>query len=111
MPLPFVLQVKSIKRNPEPDFIVAQVFQVFPCFTPGERQGKTESAILYCAPSFPPGERQGNRKLAGLYCCTVNDLFVAKNLCLENRHLKSSLLEKLCFKIVACAFQQKILVK
>jgi len=48
MPLPFVLQIKSIKKNPEPDLIVAQVFQNFPSFTPEESQGKTESAILYC---------------------------------------------------------------
>jgi hypothetical protein len=45
--LPFVLEKAKGTQN-QPDFIVAQVFQIFPSFIPGERQGKTESAILYC---------------------------------------------------------------
>jgi hypothetical protein len=56
--LPFVLEKAKGTQNLA-DFIVAQVFQIFPSFT--------------------PGERQGNRKLAGLYCYTVNDCFGGKN--------------------------------
>jgi len=75
--LPFVLEKAKGTQN-QPDFIVAQVFQIFPSFTPGERQGKTESAILYCCTFISSWRKTREQKLAGLYCCTVNDFFVAK---------------------------------
>jgi hypothetical protein len=43
--IPFVLEKAKGTQN-QPDLIVAQVFQIFPSFTPGERQGKRISHTL-----------------------------------------------------------------